>query len=69
MNVCGNFTSTSDYSAMARVFDQQTELDQQMSHLIYLFGVLHHFQHCTGHIKMGIWKKNTVHTAGQGSVL
>ena len=24
--------------------------------LIYLFGVLHHFQHGTGHITMGSWK-------------
>ena len=24
--------------------------------LIYLFGVLHHFQHCTGHIMTGSWK-------------
>ena len=24
--------------------------------LIYLFGVLHRFQHCTGHIMMGSWK-------------
>ena len=23
---------------------------------IYLFGVLHHFQHCTGHITMGSWE-------------
>ena len=23
---------------------------------IYLFGVLRHFQHCTGHIMMGSWK-------------
>ena len=23
---------------------------------IYLFGVLHHFQHCTSHITMGSWK-------------
>ena len=23
---------------------------------VYLFGVLHHFQHCTGHITMGSWK-------------
>ena len=23
---------------------------------IYLFGVLHHFQHRTGHIMMGSWK-------------
>ena len=23
---------------------------------IYLFGVLHRFQHCTGHITMGSWK-------------
>ena len=23
---------------------------------IYLFGVLHHFQHCTGHITTGSWK-------------
>ena len=23
---------------------------------IYLFGVLHRFQHCTGHIKTGSWK-------------
>ena len=23
---------------------------------IYLFGVLHRFQHCTGHIMMGSWK-------------
>ena len=23
---------------------------------IYLFGVLRHFQHCTGHITMGSWK-------------
>ena len=25
-------------------------------HFIYLFGVLRHFQHCTGHITMGSWK-------------
>ena len=25
-------------------------------HLFYLFGVLHRFQHCTGHITMGSWK-------------
>ena len=24
--------------------------------LFYLFGVLHHFQHCTGHITTGSWK-------------
>ena len=24
-------------------------------HYIYLFGVLHHFQHCTGHITTGSW--------------
>ena len=24
--------------------------------LIYLFGVLRHFQHCTGHITTGSWK-------------
>ena len=24
--------------------------------LFYLFGVLHRFQHCTGHITMGSWK-------------
>ena len=24
--------------------------------LLYLFGVLRHFQHCTGHITMGSWK-------------
>ena len=23
---------------------------------VYLFGVLHRFQHCTGHITMGSWK-------------
>ena len=23
---------------------------------IYLFGVLHRFKHCTGHITMGSWK-------------
>ena len=23
---------------------------------IYLFGVLHHFQHCAGHITTGSWK-------------
>ena len=23
---------------------------------VYLFGVLHHFQHCTGHITTGSWK-------------
>ena len=25
-------------------------------YFIYLFGVLRHFQHCTGHITMGNWK-------------
>ena len=25
-------------------------------YLFYLFGVLRHFQHCTGHITMGSWK-------------
>ena len=34
---------------------------------IYLFGVLHRFQHCTGHITKGQMKP--VHTVGQGSVL
>ena len=27
-----------------------------LSRFIYLFGVLRHFQHCTGHITMGSWK-------------
>ena len=27
-----------------------------LPYLIYLFGVLRHFQHCTGHITMGSWK-------------
>ena len=27
-----------------------------MNCCIYLFGVLRHFQHCTGHITMGSWK-------------
>ena len=27
-----------------------------VEHFIYLFGVLRHFQHCTGHITTGSWK-------------
>ena len=29
---------------------------QSVQELIYLFGVLHHFQHCTCHITTGSWK-------------
>ena len=36
--------------------------------LIYLFGYLRHFQHCTGHIMMGRFV-GRVHTVGQGSLL
>ena len=28
----------------------------QLVYFIYLFGVLRHFQHCTGHIMTGSWK-------------
>ena len=31
-------------------------LIKHMKVLIYLFQVLHRFQHCTGHITMGSWK-------------
>ena len=37
----------SDYTN-TKLFDVQC--------IIYLFGVLHHFQHCTGHITTGSWK-------------
>ena len=30
--------------------------DYNIWRLIYLFGVLHRFQHCTGQITMGSWK-------------
>ena len=38
---------------------------------IYLFGVLHRFEHCTDHITTGSFagQRKPVHTVGQGSVL
>ena len=33
-----------------------TSGDGHFCTFIYLFGVLYHFQHCTGHITMGTWK-------------
>ena len=39
-------------------------------YFIYLFGVLRHFQHCTGHIMMGSWKgRGNQYIVCQGSVL
>ena len=32
------------------------ELFQENFDFIYLFGVLRHFQHCTGHITTGSWE-------------
>ena len=38
---------------------------------VYVFGVLCHFQHCTGHIMMGssVFPEEPVHTVGLGSLL
>ena len=33
---------------------------------IYLFGVLHRFQNCTGHIKMASGQRKPVDTVAQG---
>ena len=32
------------------------QLPASLYFYFYLFGVLHRFQHCTGHITMGSWK-------------
>ena len=31
-------------------------VSEDIIYLFYLFGVLRHFQHCTGHITTGSWK-------------
>ena len=48
---CNQYTPQSFYLAV--------ELSPRAAHtfqFIYLFGVLRHFQHCTGHITTGSWK-------------
>ena len=44
------------YYAMIDCHSEMSADESSIFLFIYLFGVLRHFQHCTGHIMTGSWK-------------
>ena len=41
---------------MNAILEESSTTKEESVDFIYLFGVLHRFQHCTGHITTGSWK-------------
>ena len=53
------FKMSSNYQFLPPPFTDYPNSNLQTVKFIYLFGVLRHFQHCTGHTTTGSWAEET----------